>query len=240
MPTTFPQANPTLSKVGLRLNLAGTGILSPILSGLAATVSLTLREGEELQYWRIFSGDGDNPDFENVLPAATDGSTISTTIVMGVDTDSGTSEAKRNYLEWITNYGRSIQQFWVIDLPSSSSIYLAGQEAQTGEAFFQIGSGEPITFGINILPNLTDEFFRVYEHPVNRWCNTLRSWGGAFTAEVFLNITPIISERYVGDIHGYYWSAPPEGIATVTVRLRSTAGSASFVDVTGNLRVEYV
>lgn len=235
---TFPQENPSLQKIATRLNLSGAGNLSPILAGLAGRFSLSLNPGEELLSWRIYSGDSTNPDFENVLPAATDGSTTSAEIIFGVDTDTS-DEGRRNYIEWITNRGHNVKAFYVINLPPQQSLYIAGQEAQLGEAFFLIGSGEPITFGINILPNIGDEFFRLHEYFGNRFANTLRGWGGASTAEVFLNTVPIIGERYIGDIHGYYWDSPPEETTTVTVRVRAALGSPHFVDIAGTIRVEY-
>jgi hypothetical protein len=235
----FPQANAALQKPALRLNLAGSGQESPILAGLAGRLALEFNEGEILDSWRIYSGDEDDPDFENVFTVSTDGQPTLQDIVFGTDTDTGT-DAVRNYLEWITNAGKTIRQFWVQDLPGSESLYVGNQEAQGGDAVFQISAGEPVTLGINIMPNFTDEFFQVHEATANRWTNTLRSWGGALTAEVILDTNLIISERYVGNVHGHYWPSPGAGSHEMIVRLRAAAGSVNFVEIDGTIRVEYV
>ena len=196
MPVEFPQANPVLGKVSIRLNLAGSGSDSPILSGLAGTLSLDLTEGEVLRSWRIYSGEPDTPNFEKIFTVDTDGP-LSQAIVFGTDTDTNITLPVRNLVEWITDRGKTIRQFFVQTLPTSGSIYIQNEEAQSGEKLFRISSGDPVTFGINLLPNFGDEFFRLHEITANRWTNTLRAWGGALTAEVFLDGGKIITERYV-------------------------------------------
>jgi hypothetical protein len=235
----FPQANPVLQKIAAKLNLSGSGPENPILSGLAATMTINLSDGETLDTLRIYSGDPDSPTFEQVFEVSTDGEPTTNNVVFGTDTDTGAS-AVRNYIEWVTDRGKTTRQFYVQNLPSQGCLYINNQEAQGGDAVFQIESGDPVSFGINILPNLADEFFKLGEYSSNRYANTLRSWGGAFTGQVSLDGTNIISERYLGDIHGYYWPAPSSGNHPIAVRVRAATASAYYVDITGNIRIEYL
>jgi hypothetical protein len=137
------------------------------------------------------------------------------------------------------------RQFFVKDLPTKSDPNRFGRE---------------VTFSINILPNLSDEFFLQHEYdgsldagPIpnsavvdsslrraNRWANTLRNWGGAATCEVFLDSVldpPIIAEQDIGDIHGYHWDSPTYGTHSLTIRLRASEGSAEYVDLVGYFRI---
>jgi hypothetical protein len=238
MAVEFPQANSALQKLSVRMNLSGAGSESPILSGLSGTMEVQLREGEALRSWRIYSGDPDTPDFENIFSVGTDGP-FEQALVFGTDTDTGTV-AVRNYVEWITDRGKTVRQFWVRDLPGTGSLYIQNQEAQGSQAFYQITSGDPLSFGINILPNFADEFFKLHEITANRWTNTLRPWGGAKTAEVFLGGGNIITEQYIGDVHGYYWPNPSPGTHTILVRVRAEQSSVNFVDISGTIFVEFV
>jgi hypothetical protein len=235
----FPQANPVLQKLAAKLNLSGAGGESPILAGLAATMTINLSDGETLDSLRIYSGDPDSPTFEKTFSVSTDGEPTTNNIVFGTDTDTGTT-AVRNYIEWVTDRGKTTRQFYVQNLPSQGCLYIQNQEAQGGDAVFQIESGDPVSFGINILPNLTDEFFKIGEYSANRYANTLRSWGGAFTGEVFLGGINIISERYLGDIHGYYWDSPGSGTHPISVNLRASLNSVYIVTITGSIRIEYL
>ena len=235
----FPQANPVLQKISLRLNLAGAGPESPILSGLGGTITLQLGESEILRSWRIFSGDPDNPDFENEFTVVGTDDPATQDIIFGTDTATGT-EAVRNVLEFITDRGTTHRQFWVKDLPDIGSLYIGNQEAQGGSALFSIANSTPITFGINVLPNFGDEFFRIGELDANRWANTLRTWGGACTAEVFIDGGLAIEELYIGDLHGWYWPTPSGGDHEILVTLRSEFNSVHTVDITGTITIEYV
>lgn len=234
----FPQANPVLQKLALRLNLAGSGPQSPILAGLGGTITLTLAENELLRSWRIFSGDPDDPDFENEFTVIGTDDLGTQDIIFGTDTHTDT-EPVRNILEWVTERGTTHKQFWVQDLPASGSLYINNQEAQGGSATFNIGVSTPITFGINIMPNFGDEFFLIGEHSGNRYANTFRTWGGAKTAEIFLDGNVIIQERDVGDVHGWYWPTPSVGEHDVIVRLRAVSGSMNTVDINGTISIEY-
>jgi hypothetical protein len=229
----FPQANPRLQKFITRVNLSGAET-SPILSGLGATVSLQLNSPERLLSWRVF-----NDDFEKQL-AIDDDQAPTTEIVFGTDTDSDdSSSGKRNFIEWVTTAGTSVRQFFVKDIPSEGNLYLGNQEAQAAGAVWTIRAGEPVSFGIDILPSLGDEFFGLHEYTGNRFSNTLRNWGGAFTGQVWLGQIVIINERYLGHIHGYYWDAPAAGTHIVVVRIRAAAGSPYFIDIEGTIRIEY-
>ena len=99
------QGNPTLDKMSTRLNLAGAGVLGPILKGFAGTITLTIGRDEELLSVRIYSSIGafNNP-LSGTFVSQSDGSQLwSTDIVYGTDTASGLTggSAARNYLEWI-------------------------------------------------------------------------------------------------------------------------------------------
>jgi hypothetical protein len=229
----FPNANPILQKPGLRVNLSGVATKSPVLSGLGGTLQIILGNGERLLSWRIYS-----ENFEKQLTIV-DPDNPTVDIVFGTDTDTGVL-AIRNYVEWITNYGKTVRQLWVKDLPAAGSLYIGNQEAQSANAQFAIASGEPLSFGINILPAFADEFFSIHEYVGNRYANTLRNWGGALTAEVSIDGAPIISERYIGEIHGYYWDAPGSGIHPVLVRLRAAESSPYYVDIDGNIEIAYL
>lgn len=241
-PPGFPNANPQIDKPSSRLYLGGVDDKAPILAGLAASLRINLNEDEELQRWRIYSEEGFNKELawerlETVDDSLPQRSIPVASILFGTDTDAS-PDGRRNFVEWTTNYGIQTRQLWVKNLPTTGSIYIANQEAQSAGATLRVGFGQPLTFSINILPNFADEFFRLHEYDGNRWSNTLRSWGGAFTAEIFLNGSLIIGERNVQNVHGYYWYTPVDGLNLVKVRLRASEGSPYYVDLTGKLTID--
>jgi hypothetical protein len=243
-PARMVQKNPTLDKPSSRLNLAGAGDQSPILSGLAATFQLTLQDDEELQRWRIYSDNEFEKELTWILYDDGDDSQAEkadakTSVVFGRDTDSGVT-ATRNYIEWTTNFGISRRQFYVKNAPTTGGFYIGGQICHGTEAIFDIASGSDLTLGINILPGWSDEFGNLHEYSFNRYANTFRSWGGAFTAEVFLDGDVVVSERDIADVTGWYWDNPTEGLHEIIIRLRALAGSEYLVDMTGNIRIQYV
>ena len=227
----FISANPILQKQASPLYLGGTSDFAPVMSGLAARMTLNLNPGERLLSWRIYTEDG----FEYQVPYADD-TEPTADIVFGTNTDTSTA-GKRNYIEWITTEGVTTRQVWVKNPPTSGGFYIQNQESQAAAAIFTVGAGEPLSLGINILPNFSDEFFRIGEASENRWTNTLRNWGGALTAEVFLDEVNIIPEQYIGDVDGYYWASPNIGTSPVKIRLRASPGSSFFVDLDGNIQV---
>lgn len=254
---TIPQGNPTLDKMAQRMGLAGAGFLGPILKGLGGRIQITYESVDSLSQVRIY----DNYGFNSVLTA--DGVDVNEDgtktwykdIVFGVDTPYGETggKSRRCFLEWsvihTVNTDESEtstfkREFYVKDLPAKGSIYLAGQEAQIGEAFCFIeegGSGlsANASFSINILPVFSDEFFSQHEYYKNRYANTLRNWGGAATVEIFSGNTlgdPIISEMDIKDLHGYYWENPGYGRKRLIVRLRSSVGSPNYVTFSGYIR----
>ena len=107
------------------------------------------------------------------------------------------------------------RQFYVKDVPLREGIYMAGQEAQLGEAWVFVSKNineqnvKDATFGISILPTFNDEFFGQHEYkgnryrttatywlagvlkttrgqrPANRFAQTIRNVGGAKTVEIF-------------------------------------------------------
>jgi hypothetical protein len=229
----FPNANPILQKPGLRLSLGGVSDKSPLMKGLAATIYLALSDNERLLSWRIYNEDG----FENQL-LVNDQFAPEADLVFGTDTDSS-ADGSRNVIEWITNYGVTKRQMWVKDPPTVGGIYVGNQEAQSQGATFTIGAGEPLTFGINILPDFADEFFAGHNYTGNRYANTIRSWAGALTSEVFLDGVRIVSETYLGDIHGYFWPSPGSGAHTIKARLRAAQASGYYVDIDGTITIQY-
>lgn len=234
----FPQQNPTLDKVGLRLNLAGSAPWAPILSGLAATLTIEVGVGENFRSATIRSDDG----FSKILSVSGSGRTRTASVVFGVDTDSGAS-AVRNVISVRTNRGTVEQQFWVRDLPSTRSLYVNNVDAQGQLPVLYADDSateefnRAATFSLNVLPNLVDEFFDQQHYQPNRWAQTLRHWGGAATAEVFLDGEVIVPEGDVADVHGYFWPEPSYATHQIRVRLRAASGSAHYVDVDGRIRV---
>jgi len=236
------QANITLGKPSARLQLAGAGIIGPILSGLKGRFTVFFNDGETFTSGRVFTSTG----FNNVLSweVAANGATAD--VVFGVDTATSAAGV-RNFIEWVTNRGTSLRQFFVKNLPAANSVYIDNQEAQGGEAVVFINNGDPdvwarrASFAINIMPAFNDEFFTQQEFVGNRFANTLRNWGGAATAQVFLDGVEIISERAIEDVHGYFWLDPiAYGIHAIKVRLRSVLGSSVFVDVHGSIRARQI
>lgn len=239
----FAQRNPTLDKVAGRLLLAGAERRAPILAGFHSDVALYLRDGERHRSVKIYSAGG----FTRTLTATTSGLTATVSdLVFGTDTDTGAA-AVLNTLEWVTNYGTVRRQLWVKSLPQVGALYISNQEAQQSTAvlYTQIaGAPTPYfnnaSFSINIFPFFADEFTTQHWYVPNAYANTLRSWGGAATAQVFLDGVEAIAEQDIADIHGYYWEDPTHGAHTITVRLRTTYGSIHYVDLTGNLRVRQI
>lgn len=237
------QANPTLDKFGTALGFAGDGVQGAILSGLGSRITVQTGKSEILLGVRIYTLDG----FENdltLLGPLVPGFPLTTDIVHGVDTQSS-PEGTRNFIKMVTNKGTITRQFWVKDLPSTGNLYIDNQDA-AGEAitFVNVGDSQElarvITFSINILPNFEDEFFTQQEYVLNRYAQTRRAWGGAATAEVFLNSRLIIPEQEIEDIHGYFWDDPAFGAVPITVRLRAKLGSAHYVDLTGKVRARQI
>lgn len=242
-PARMPQKNPTTDKVTSRLNLAGTSAGNAILKGLAGSFRIELQEGEELQRWWIYSDSGFEKELTWILSEDGDEENPEkaiavTSVNFGVDTDSGPSGV-RNYIEWVTNFGTNRRQFFVKDLPSVGAIYVNNQEAQSVGATLETTSGSDISLGINILPSFCDEFTQQHEYTGNRWANTIRAWGGAFTAEVYLDGELVIAERDIADVAGYYWESPSAGEHTISVRVRAAQGSIYTVDISGTIFVTY-
>lgn len=235
------QQNPTLDKIALRLNLAGASSDAPILSGLGARLTLTLHSGERLRRVRVWNDDG----FSQLLTMTGSGTQRTTDVVFGTHTDSGVT-ATKNYLDVVTNRGTSRRQFWVKDLPSEGAVYINNQEAQRQipVVWVALSSTEYLdrcaTTSFNILPHFNDEFFNQQWYSANAWANTLRTWGGAATCEVFTNDGLIISERDVADIHGYFWIEPAYRIYTVRFRLRASEASETYVDIDGRIQVKMI
>lgn len=170
-------------------------------------------------------------------------------IVFGVDTldqYSTTGEAVRHHLIITTTKGILTRQFYVRKLPSSGGIYINNTECQVGIATVYVnlkGAAweKRATFSIAILPEWDNEGYLLAEYSGNRYANTLRSWGGAQTAEVFMDGNLILSERNVSEIHGYFWDPVPDyGVHQVKVRLRATARSTHYVDIVGYLRARQI
>lgn len=136
------------------------------------------------------------------------------------------------------------RQFWVKDLPSSGSIYIAGQEAQNGTAVVYLNEADinpyarDASTGIAILPNFSDEFFAQQEYVGNRYANTLRNIGGISTVELFIDGAKVLDERSIWDLAGYYWDNPGEGTHTVVARVRSAEGSGLYRDITGTVEFQ--
>ncbi len=134
------------------------------------------------------------------------------------------------------------KQFWVKDIPFMGGLYLANQEAQLGEAVVYINSADvnpyarDATFGINVLPVFSDEFFTQHEYAGNRYAQTIRNWGGARTVEFWVDGSRVIDEINIGDLAGYYWDDPSYGLHDVFVRLRADWASAYYVDIPGYIR----
>jgi hypothetical protein len=236
------QSNPTLDKFGLPLDFAGDGVQGAILSGLGARLRLVSTQDEILLIYRIYTDDGFENNLTGLGPLT--GSPILTDIVHGVDSKSSSS-GTRNFIEWVTNRGRQVRQFWVKDLPTSGYLYIDNQDASVeAVTFVNVGDsqekGNVITFSINILPNFEDEFFTQQEFVLNRYAQTRRAWGGATTAEVFLNDILIIPEQAIENIHGYYWENPQFGSVPIKVRLRAKTASSDFVDLHGTIRARQI
>jgi len=141
------------------------------------------------------------------------------------------------------------RQFWVKDAPAWGAMFLAGQEAQVGIAIAFVNPSDAntrakdVTLGINILPTFADEFFTQHEFDGNRYAQTLRGWGGASTVEIYLDNTvgsPVIPEMDIGDLEGYYWTAPSAGLHAIIARLRADEGSEYYVDITGYIRFRQI
>lgn len=232
-PPRMPQANPTLDKIAIMVNLSGSSPASPILPGLAGSVEIDMDDGEEIDSIRVTSDLG----FSKSLGwSVLENGNATTSIVFGQDSDKSDSGV-RNILEVTTNYGVFTRQFWVKNQPIAGGLYVDNQECQATESRISISEIGDISFSINILPNFADEFFQQHDFLKNRWANTLRSWGGAETAEVFLNDNLIISERNVALVNGYYWQGASSGQYTLKVRLRASRGSTYKVDLSGNLLI---
>ena len=252
-------ANPILHKSSMELQFAGTGLQNPIMNGFAARLTLSFAVDETLISWRIFTDTG----FEKILPVSqdTEGASVVADILHGADSLSSVT-GQRNFIEWVTNRGTTKRQFFVKDLPTSGSLYIENQECQASEAIIfasidgdgpvteENGNAAKISLSINILPNFADEFFTLHNFSGNRFANTIRAWGGAATASLFIDGITAIAEKPIEDFDGFFWEtrllAPPAdlpvsyGQHTVTVRLRAKLGSVNAVDIDGVIRIRQI
>ena len=64
----FEQRNATLDKITTRLDLSGISTLAPIMSGLAADVTLQLHSGESLKQIKVYA-----TGYEKILTATVSG-----------------------------------------------------------------------------------------------------------------------------------------------------------------------
>ena len=241
--STLVQRNPTLDKVSTQLSFAGAGLLGPILNGLAGRFTIVLDTGEVFRSVKIYS---DDYTYYPSHVIDTDTGNVFVDVVFGVDTDRG-DPSVRNTIEWITTFGTSRAQFYVKDAPHVDGIYVDGQEAQRGGATLYVNKQDPddyrekcVSFSINILPAFSDEFFLQHEYVGNRYANTIRNWGGAATAQVFLRGAEIIPETDIAEINGYYWLEPAYGKSTIVARLRAAEGSLNHVDIEGYVIVRQI
>ena len=188
--------------------------------------------------------------------------------------------ATRNILEWTTNVGTCRRQFWVMDPPTTEGIYVDNQNASDvsnparvfvdptaaknagagfaqGETDHSAWWDKNLSFSINMLPGISDEFYQQQEHFVesdqsgasllhrgwgNRYANTIKNWGGAKTVEVFRGSESdaIIPESYVSDIHGFHWGVVSEAqltTHTLTFRLRALPESSTYVDMKAYVKI---
>jgi len=238
------QGNPTLDKFGLPLGFAGDGVQGAILEGFGSRLTLTTKKNEILLVYRIFTDDGFSVDIPALGPLIP-GGPVFADIIHGIHSKAS-AEGTRNFIEWITNRGRQVRQFWVKSLPASGNLYIDNQDASVEAiTFVNIGDSQAqanvITFSINILPNFEDEFFTQQESVLNRYAQTRRAWGGAVTAEIFLRGALIIPEQAIENIHGYYWENPPDfGVSSIVARIRAALGSVNYVDLNGTLRARQI
>ena len=265
----FPQRNPTLDKMSARLGRAGAGKLSPVLAGFRGRFTFTLdtEGGETLSTVKVYNEDlSANKDWTYVVATASDG-TKYVDATFGTDTYTGDT-ATRNVLEWVSSFGTCRRQFFVINTPTVGGVFIDNQEAQIGRAALfvdptstestGIGTGETantaywdrnLTFSVNILPTVSDEFFRNQEYYNaktgfgNRYANTLRNWGGAETVEIFKNSTsstPIVAETAIEKVDWVSWGTVSEYELTdesLIFRLRAKQGSSYPVDIGANIHI---
>lgn len=105
--------------------------------------------------------------------------------------------------------------------------YAGNLGQQVGNQFFVRVDGTPTLF------------HDVGKRPPNRFAQTLRNIGGVKTVEVFkdADVIPTIAEILIEDLGGLYWVNPSYGLHTIKVRLRAEFASASYIDITGYIRV---
>ena len=255
------QQNPALDKISVRLGRAGSGDLSPILSGFGGKLTLPLSTGETLTAWKFVWDSGSFDIFADSPTYDVSTNTYTYSFVFGTESASDSSAAgKRNYLEWTTTIAGETgsytfrRQFYGKDVPTKGAIYVANQEAQESEAIvnFSMESGEAdehagnISLAFNILPTVNDEFFAQGEYVENRYANTRRNWGGAATCQVSMrksesdSYEEIISETVIENIMGYFWTPNEYGLHSFRFRLRSVMGSANYIDVIAKVRAQRI
>ena len=279
----FPQRNPTLDKMSSRLGLAGSGSLSPVMAGLRGMFTFEFDVGESLTKIGVYNENRTTfLDWEAEMVDVYDADNKKYIKVTFGDADltfTGIA-ATRNILEWTTNYGTCMRQFFIMDPPKSHGIYIDNQEAQsdvakvfvdpTASYLSGLGQGEDLEttfwdrnmqFSMNMLPPLSDEFFRNQEYfndagkgkrYGNRYANTLRNWGGATTVEVVFHTTvpddgstgnrinPIVAEEDIEKVNKYFWGTVAEEDLTLhslIFRFRALRGSSWYVDMGANLEV---
>ena len=228
------QQNPALDKISTRIGRAGSGDLSPILTGFEGKLTLPLSADEVLTSWKFIwapFGPTDNYNILTGIPAVYDAGTNTWTAEFTFGTHSNadaTAAGVRNIVQWTTTITGEAgtytfqRQFYGKHVPTTGAIYIANQEAVTAEAivYADLSSGSEAetdefagaaSLAFNILPIINDEFFAAAEYVKNRYANTRRNWGGAATCEVAVRKAPsgtyvtIISETNIEDIMGYWW-----------------------------------
>ena len=156
----IPQMNPTLDKMSSRLGYAGSGSLSPILSGLKAkfTFFCDWQNGETFTWSSSYPNAGQVKCYDGNMTEATakDWSmrTYTDSPLDYTDTNSRDMEAvvtmgdsnlmftgagpTRNILQWTSNWGTCRRQFWLVDLPPAKAIYIDYQDAHGGVAYIHV------------------------------------------------------------------------------------------------------
>jgi len=240
-------ANQTINKVVLTLNRAGSSKYNPILSGLGQHIEFALNERDRLLNYFIYQ---QRPDFGPDLVGSVvslGGSIFGLDIVHGINTVAGSPSvgAVQNFYRVVSAAGELEKTAWVksydkdvitLDGDNALDDDLAPIECQlTQRAVSQAW----IPVNIDFMVSWADEFFVPHNRntdDVNR--GNFKAYGGAKFVSFFqtdedegvgTEINPVttddIKDRHTIEVENTV------GLKHATVRFRSKADSAWYVDV---------
>lgn len=247
-------ANQTINKIAATLNRAGTSARNPILSGLAGEIAFRLSDRDRL-YSVFFFRDRQAPGPDMIDSVVSLGGNIFSLDVLYGDGNIVGGDpvvgAVQNFLRIVSKAGAAERTFWVKSY-EQDVVVVAGQQALDASlnpveivAAIVDGSRDWLDLEIAFMDSWADEFQVLHKrNATDKERGNLKSYGGAAFVSFFqtggaegvgTEVKPV-TKQFLPDQHTLSVQNTV-GLKHVTVRFRSKANSAYFVDVPVLIRV---